>query len=604
MIGVVGIKKLYNLVTGLSIVLMISCGQDDTYRIPLNVNELQPEKCEFEDAVLKEDGCYLYACHYEQDKNYNQFLDYQKKVTVLNNDPKIKNRYYLFHDAKKCEKDKWVMGCTQKFADNYEPSAVIDNCSCEFSFCSTEKLSANSPQDEYLHYQDKTLCEKKKTFLNNCGINDACLCNGDAITKNFNSADLRKVFVITEKTVLNELSKIDAQNRVVSVGHLMAALKPKDITMHQHIKSYIDGYVLDDHPDSQLNELIPRTYTKKILDDKWLKSNDEYLVEGAPYTLLAVVFRPDLEKFNEQNKLVAAGQGRFIFSLNATASNPENHKPSHIILEYWLPVNSTVSAKDWMVMWSKLKCLSGNAYVEHLKNIIQKFAFTQYDNRNPFDAIRVNDFRGREFDPKDEWALFEFKITERGFERMPLKLTPKDNGSDSIEVRAHGQNYSETLSDAIVQNFIAQFNNISDPSKEYSIPTHLQAMQNTFTDNATWGDDLKNKISQNDEFINTTSAAKRTYAMYRYSINTCVGCHSGAFINHRESGFHAYSPLLNSKEVQNIYGKINFSSITRTNFGILHVFPDGSFSSYLQEDLIYRSRKVQEQLTLNYCRLK
>jgi hypothetical protein len=577
-----------------------SCFKSDQYRIPLSEKPKEKEllTCDHKDAIAVGDNqCHFYACNVSTDANYPIYQSYLNFIKDLDDDKKF--IYQLFHKASKCKIDKLDHGCTMKGADNYNPYALVDDCSCEFSFCPKINFTHTSVQASYLKYKYHSRCEKVSEPTNTCKVADDCLCNTQKTAKTLNRYDFEKILIIKDKATLNELEKYDAQGFAVTVGKLINFLKPANVSFHDTIQSYIDGYLLDDPEGSEINELIPRHFTSETLKTMWEKSNNQYLVNGAPYSLHAVVYRPDLVKFDKDGKILNAGQGRLIFSLNPSGDLKQFKEPSHIIMEYWLPLDE-LSQAEWNLNFAKLKCLEGQAYINQLKLLIKKFAYTSTEN---FDAIRVNDFRGRDHDKEEEWALFEFRFSSLGLVRVPLPLTPKDNGAESSTLRGQGQNFSAALHDQIGDHFIQEFQKIKNPSQSYSIPLNLMAMQNTFEDLAAWGQDLQNLIKKDSHFMESTIPAERTYALYRYGLNTCVGCHSGAFIYHNPARVgQAYQPLVSSKEVRDLYGELRFDKITRNNFGVLHLFNDGLMSDYLIEDLRYRAQDVETLLTQTYCK--
>ncbi len=537
-----------------------------------------------------------------------------------------------------------LKGCTEKSATNFNPKAEVDDKTCKFSGCIDPKAS-NYDQD--LHNIIKGL-DYKPAITSTCKFNEhySCLCDARGSATKYGTGAQMKSLVITNKSILNSLAD-GYKGFTLNFGRLLGALAPNPTCQQKVFQSYIDGYDFEKLADK---EVLPRENVRDLLDRHWQRdgASGDYFIDGAPYELIAIVFRPDLEKQNDEEKIVSYGEGRFVFKLkdveetvkvpcnttvttndcsssrygcrkttkvvNATCDKKVVTKePSHVIFEYDLP-----GELDWHYNWAKLKCLKGDAYKDHLVNIIKSFAFTDHNYkectssdvtdvyghttrvkecnkmRKPLSQVRVNDLRELDFNANTSWALFEMRpigSSCNSLERVEMPLTPIDNGGKHEDIRAEEQVFKQAYQNDLANDFVSQFSKISDPFEGYTVDK--LAWQNTYFINHSWTRELNGH-----QALDNLTEPERSFALYRYSLNSCAGCHSGAFVQHNPNDQDGLN--LNSSQMISKYGKIRFSKIKKAN-DFLHIHADGSLSPFMKEDLGYRAEDLEMSLTDNFC---
>ncbi len=537
-----------------------------------------------------------------------------------------------------------LKGCTEKSATNFNPEAEVDDKTCKFSGCIDPK-AVN--YDEDLHDVIKGL-DYKPVIKDSCKFNEhySCLCDAKGTATKYRIGDQLKSLVITNKGILNSLAD-GYKGFTLNFGRLLGALAPNPTCQQKVFQSYVDGYNFEKLADK---EVLPRKNVRDLIDRHWQRdaATGDYFIDGAPYELIAIVFRPDLEKQDDEEKIVSYGEGRFVFKLKdveETVKVPCNttvttntctgsrygcrkttkvvektcdkkvvtKEPSHVIFEYDLP-----GELDWHYNWAKLKCLKGDAYKDHLVNIIKSFAFTDHKYkectsrnvtdtyghtttvkecnrmRKPLSQVRVNDLRELDFNSNTSWALFEMRPLEascNGLERVEMPLTPIDNGGEHRDIRAEEQIFKQVHQNDLANDFVSQFNKIADPFEGYTV--NKLAWQNTYFLDHSWAREL-----EGHQATKNLSEPERSFALYRYSLNTCAGCHSGAFVQHNSRDPNGLD--LTSNQMVSKYGKLRFRDIKTAN-DFLHIHADGSLSPFMKEDLGYRAEDLEMSLTDNFC---
>jgi|GEM_PF-4240733 len=608
------------------------------------------------DSTLEEDGsCDFEGCSDQKYANYDSnfdgtLKDYKDLLTSLG---------IAMHTGVITSNCEGLLGCKEELAVNYNGEAEVDDKSCKFKGCIDDK--AYNYDGDLAQAIDGYGLGESVLVENTCKYDPyyACLCE-DGSSKIITDADKAKVLVITDKSVLSTLQN-GFNGQKVNFGRTLTALSINGSNTDAIIQSYIDGYGFEKLTNLEAES---RPNTKDHIADHWAKTQlaSGFQLDGAPYDLIGVVFRPDLVKM-DGTKVVSAGEGRLIWKLRdltttvmvpcepgpppsggggncnsiygcptttttvpGTTFCPEQQvvdKPNHVIMEYDLPVNGALSMSDWHYHWAKLKCLEGVPYITQLATLIKNFAFTKYQYKDctspssqnaygqhtqsgecgrtivPMSQLRVNSFTESFFDGTAPWVLFEMKPLNVGntLKRVLMPHTPTDiaakgDVSGNTDIRDWNQVFSASKLAKVSGDFVSQFSDISNPFSDYTVPE--KAIQNSYGMETSWTTELMTHPS-----ITNLSDPEKTFSLYRYSLNTCNGCHTGAFLNHDSNSQNGLD--LNSPALLNKYGVLPFSTITEAN-DFVHVHGDGTLSDFLTEDMTYRADHLETHLTNNYCK--
>ncbi len=439
---------------------------------------------------------------------------------------------------------------------------------------------------------------------------EPCLCQSNGSAASINR---EKTLLINDQSLMAEL------NSDFGFHHLLNAMKPTSMSFHVFARSYLDGYNLSSIPSGKAvageqNDLRARTLSRQEIENNWPKDGSGKLSSKAsPYRLLSILYRPELVDHDSSGKLLHGGEFRFIYKFLPEGQTHANlgDKQNHIILEYKLPFEAAkifgnavggFSRVHWLRFISKLNCLSGDQYKDHLKNIIRRVAFAKYSgskwiNGSALGQFRVNDFlnpntpgAGNPFG--QDWVLFEYRLARSGkLERHRMPKTPKDNFSNdpSSDIKNAGL---VNLGSQDVVNFIASnFDRIKDENKDYEMPDRMLAWQNDYDKSTSWG-----TLLNNNSVINSLSPAhEKSFAKYRFSLNTCQGCHGGTFASNQN-----LIPNLATTAASMGKSSIDFSMISAP-INFLHVNKDGLPTIFLLEDLQNRKEELEFQLAIHDC---
>jgi len=464
---------------------------------------------------------------------------------------------------------------------------------------------------------------------------NACFCNQNSEA---NPINITKSLFINDPNILTTLSS------TFGFHHLLDAMRG-NIDYNTFLRSYIDGYRMTSIESSQvvageLNDIRSRNSSANFLFNNFTPfgpiPTKTFNPNGSPYRLIALVYRPDLFGVDANGNVTNAGEFRFIFKINDNLAGTQSgiRLRNHVIFEYKLPLETATlgmtnigafSREDWSKELTQLNCLEGVAYTNHLINIASRVALAKYPtnagwvNGSAIGQLRVNDFLQIRSDQSVNgpisWSLFEYRLRSGGafngqLRRHRMPKTPKDNYSDvtsALVVNSDLPNLAPNGSTEISNFFIGSFNSIKDQTLNYDLSDKLKAwhleyrVQGTGTN---WGQVLKTKEAQNTPPFSAglLNQNESSFAKYRFSLNTCNSCHSGAFNSHN-GGVNEYSPSLAVAGANLGIGTIDFSNINNTNF-FVHVegtnLPNNT-TSFLNEDLLNRKEELELFIGVTQC---
>lgn len=228
----------------------------------------------------------------------------------------------------------------------------------------------------------------------------------------------------------------------------------------------------------------------------WPRINGELDLSAAPFTLQAIVNRLDLQAPAQGD----AGEGRFVFAFNA----PGGTFPleATLIFEYKLPISSPDGVLDWAQAWHALGALPfpSEEYNAALEVITERFA-GRGARPGATNGSAINTVRTNEIDLGDNrrWELREFRLSALTGRLVPSTLDRTPDLSF---------NGTPTLASFV------NANEASILSETHQVPSDFQgapfAAGAVFNDLVSW---IAPGINDNE-------------ARFRFSQNTCNGCHS------------------------------------------------------------------------------
>lgn len=240
-----------------------------------------------------------------------------------------------------------------------------------------------------------------------------------------------------------------------------------------------------------------RTQLQQLVLDPWPRTEDGGLdLRRAPLVLLAIVNRLDLRDLSKGE----AGEGRFVFGILDGRGNPQEFT---IILEYALPATTTADVVDWGNQWHALGALPfpSEEYNAALEALTTRFAGRNADPTRP-NGSALKRLRTNEIALVPRWELREFSLSaETGLlVPAPVDLTPDTSFISESPLVADYVNQNEAA--ILVERHVI-------PATFGGVPF---LGGSSFNDLAPW----------------TSSGITNPEARFRFSLNTCNGCHSAA----------------------------------------------------------------------------
>jgi hypothetical protein len=240
----------------------------------------------------------------------------------------------------------------------------------------------------------------------------------------------------------------------------------------------------------------PRVGFQPLLDT-WPRKDGALDLAAAPLALQAIVNRIDLRNLDRGH----AGEGRFVFSFVTELRFPLQ---ATLIFEYHLPARTEADVRDWANSWHALGALPfpSEEYNAALEALTRRFsgrnASPGSPNGSALAQIRTNEIA---FGGPEPWQFREFVLDDAGrLAPAPIKLTPDRptfNGSASLAAFVNA-NEADILAD------------------RHDVPLSFQGAP--FLAGAVFND------------LNGWQAPGilNPEARFRFSLNTCNGCHSAA----------------------------------------------------------------------------
>jgi hypothetical protein len=340
----------------------------------------------------------------------------------------------------------------------------------------------------------------------------------------------------------------DANTKVWSLPYLLTKEAARyGIPSTTYVADWLDAW----NTSSTVNgETVPVKGAPRVIAEWPKDAGGKYLIEKAPFRLLAIVSRLDLRKFRPEGEPMG-GEVRFVFGTTETTLCPRRPGEQTIILEYSPGKTDENAVLDWAKRWYALGNLDreSDTYVSELKKLTDETL-----QLGRLERVRANEVAlGETF--TTGWFLTEFVPSAGGaLVRSTVKQTPRESLRRG----------SPRLSGFIATNVRNLETVFQVPQKGYMYNAGTgYRVTDTFTDGALFrgGSAISTKVAPSKFWNSTRRTDIDPYtwslARHRFSLGTCNGCHGGEgglagifHIQPREVGFQAVlSPFLSGGSV-------------------------------------------------------
>jgi hypothetical protein len=147
----------------------------------------------------------------------------------------------------------------------------------------------------------------------------------------------------------------------------------------------------------------------------------------APFRLLAIVNRLDLNRGNGTTNVETAGEGRFVFGVIGATGTP---LPFTVIFEFEQIAKDETALRGWAQAWHALGALPfGPGYNTALQQITDRFSGKNMAPSKP-NGSPLNQIRTNEIALAGPWELREFHIVGNNLGETPALQSP-DNSLQS-----------------------------------------------------------------------------------------------------------------------------------------------------------------------------
>ncbi|MDB4987985.1 MAG: hypothetical protein JWN04_3163, partial [Myxococcaceae bacterium] len=286
----------------------------------------------------------------------------------------------------------------------------------------------------------------------------------------------------------------DARTGAWTFAKLMQQLAPTPAQAPAMVEQMLRTWLSDQTVNTFT---IPqRSPMQQLVLDSWPRSSDGSLdLTRAPLRLNAIVNRLDLRDLSKAQ----AGEGRFVFGVLDPSGFPLQFT---MILEYRLPASSTDEVVAWANQWHALAALPfpSEAYNAALQALTTRFTARNAEpgrvNGSALGRLRTNEIALSQI---GRWELREFTLSPTTGMLVPsgVELTPDTSFL----------NESPLVADFVNQNEAAVL------LEQHVVPATFEGVP------------FLGGASFNDLLAWRSSGIVNPEARFRFSLNTCNGCH-------------------------------------------------------------------------------
>jgi hypothetical protein len=323
--------------------------------------------------------------------------------------------------------------------------------------------------------------------------------------------------------------------------HLMTEMaqgsgySPEDFT-----RRWLELWAAPQMINGDLVDPRPGMATKVI--QPWLEaSGGERLdLDIAPFRLLAIVNRADLRRTATSNggygggggsQPVDAGELRFVFGVVTPPRWSRNEscelQEFTVILEYGVPREGCMEARDWARSWTQLNQLGGfNAnYLAHLEGLTESVvrfgAAPDKGNQNALNQIRTN-----EISLGDVWEMREFTLTDEAQGDIPVHgllrtHTVAQTPDDAVFAPTPDPIVDQFVNDEVIPTVPGSVDLAAatpqDCTSQHSVPLSYQGVD------FRGGNALVDPPAFWEASVGSSDAD--VCGRHQFSLQTCQGCH-------------------------------------------------------------------------------
>lgn len=256
----------------------------------------------------------------------------------------------------------------------------------------------------------------------------------------------------------------------------------------------------------------------------------------APFRLLAIVFRFDLrDASGSYGGANTAGEARFVFGVLNGAGNPTSFTT---IFEYGLDVADCTDIQAWAQAAHALGSLSfGPDYNAALQSITDQFTSIGA-SPNKLNGSAINQVRTNEIALASPWELREFRLKAVTIVKQPVEEVAQSTSSFSLDGKQASGTTTITRID-LAQSTVAQTPNIDHQhqqiladyinANEAAILANAHTVPLTFQSTPFRGAAAPNPLNLGWDGpggpTNPCLSINNNEARFRFSLNTCSGCH-------------------------------------------------------------------------------
>lgn len=299
--------------------------------------------------------------------------------------------------------------------------------------------------------------------------------------------------------MITNLSVVDDPVRTTGSGawtfrHLMESMAPTPADAPAMVEAMLRTFTVPQTINGFT--VSPRPGFESFILANWPRVDGQLDLSQAPLTLQAIVNRFDLREPANGD----AGEGRFVFAFNFPGS--QFPLQATLILEYKLPATTPAAVEDWAQAWHALGALPfpSEEYNAALEVLTRRFAGRNArpgaTNGSAISTVRTNEI---DLGDNGRWELREFRLSAATGLLAPHTLD-----------RTPDFSFNETPS-------LASFINANEAAlltETHTVPVEHEG--GAFAAGAVFND----FIPWNAPGINSSEAR------FRFSTNTCSGCHS------------------------------------------------------------------------------
>lgn len=184
----------------------------------------------------------------------------------------------------------------------------------------------------------------------------------------------------------------------------------------------------------------PRPTIRSVVIDPWKAkdgqagvSDDQWTVNlaNAPFRLLAIVNRLDLNRGNGSTVVQNAGEGRFVFGVTDASGAPLQFT---VIFEYELLATDRPTLRGWAQAWHALGTKPfGPEYNAALQLITDRYSGKDKAPSKP-NGSPLNQLRTNEIALASPWELREFHIVGGKLQEVPTLQSPDNSFQDTARL--------------------------------------------------------------------------------------------------------------------------------------------------------------------------